>query len=232
MRTLGYHAALLLGALLPAAARAQATVVSAPEKSYILHLTQKWARESPLGDLQQGTVDPNDIELRAWGGYGLGGTTGVIVRRRGGRWQAWRAEVVSCTIDVPIAVGDTASGKTVAGFRATARKNCNTSLGDTRGGRRTFDADSLTVTALGVSAKAIEEAWSNAVDAGALELPPKVQRKWLMLDGFGYVIEVRQGRNYRASVIEHVDPPEVPADAQVKRVYAAIDRLAETARPR
>jgi hypothetical protein len=46
-----------------------------------------------------------------------------------------------------------------------------------------------------------------------------------MMDGFSYVIEVRRGAEYRASSIEQVDKPEVPADAQVKRVYEALTRL-------
>jgi hypothetical protein len=201
--------------------------VNAPAGVSLLEFTDEWARGSPLGDLRQGKVDPNDIEVRAWGGFGFG-TTATIIRRREGRWRAWHAQVVQCTITVPPAVSDTASEKSMASFRAMARKNCNTSLGNTHGGTL-INADSLILAPLDVSAKAIEDAWNDAVHAGLLELPPKVKRKWNRVDGVSYVIEVRQGPNYSASVIEDVDPPEVPADAQVKRVFRAIDRLAKTA---
>ena len=46
-----------------------------------------------------------------------------------------------------------------------------------------------------------------------------------MDDGFMYVVELRSGGDYRASVIEHLERPETQADQQVKDVYAAVSRI-------
>jgi hypothetical protein len=166
-----------------------------------------------------------DIELRVWGGYGLGGTRGVVVRQTAGKWQAWRVHVVDCKISVAIPVSDTASAATKSLFFARARKRCGTSIGDTRTGAAMYDADTLAVEAL--PATALAAVWANAVAAGARRLPPRVPRRWAMLDGFTYVVELREGDSYRASVIEDVSPPEVDADRQAKAVYAAVvDALA------
>ena len=63
----------------------------------------------------------------------------------------------------------------------------------------------------------LEKVWRDAVRAGVLALPPK---RWKgIMDGGGYVIEVRRGNEYRASVIESVEPPEVYTDRQVKEIY-------------
>jgi hypothetical protein len=66
----------------------------------------------------------------------------------------------------------------------------------------------------------LEKAWRDAVRAGVLALPPKRWRG--AMDGGDYVIEVRRGNEYRASVIEVVDPPEVDADRQVKAIYKIV----------
>ena len=40
-----------------------------------------------------------------------------------------------------------------------------------------------------------------------------------------YVVELRNGGDYRASTIEHVNPPATKTDQQVQDVYAAVNRL-------
>ena len=44
-------------------------------------------------------------------------------------------------------------------------------------------------------------------------------------DAFTYVVELRRGNDYRASVIEHVEPGETPADQRIRDVYAVVNRL-------
>jgi hypothetical protein len=144
-------------------------------------------------------------------------------------WRAWLAEVVPCRIDVAVPIADTASATTGARFIALARRKCDASIGDVSHGAEVFNADTLAITELKVDGRAIGRAWDSAVQEGLLTLPPEVPRTWLMMDGFSYVIEVRRGAEYRASSIEHVDKPEVPADAQVKRVYEALTRLVPVA---
>jgi len=63
-----------------------------------------------------------------------------------------------------------------------------------------------------------ERVWANLVAIGMLTLPTSVPRKWMMLDGHTYVLEVRVGQFYRASVIEDLEKPEVPADATIRQL--------------
>ena len=165
----------------PGAAR----VVSVPTHAYLVDVMRKRGSESPLGDLRRRATAPDDVEVRAWGGFGLTGISGVVLRRERGAWRAWRAVVVN--------------------------------------------ADTLAIREVKADARAIEGAWDAAMQEGLLTLPAEVVRKWVMLDGFTYVIEVRRGAEYRASSIEHVGKPEVPADAQVKRVFEALTRLVPVA---
>src|SRR6266571_4666678 len=74
-------------------APSQATRVSAPPHNYLLEISQRWGRTSTLGDLLRDPRDSTDIEVRLWGGYGLAGTVGAILRRRAGRWSAFLAQV-------------------------------------------------------------------------------------------------------------------------------------------
>ena len=108
---------------------------------------------------------------------------------------------------------------------ADARKKCGAVHGDVSRGARIVSADTLAVESLAVAEAAIDSAWKRAVGAGLLKLPPRVERKWMMLDGFTYVIEVRQGDRYRAMEIEHLKHPEVAADSIVRKVYAALVNL-------
>lgn len=218
------HYALLATFLLGAgsSASAQVVVVSAPKEPSLLTFTRDWSRVSSLGDLRAIPLRAQDIEVRAWGGYGLTATQAIVLRRGNGVWSARSARLVPCSLEVPISVGDTASEATLRQFVAEARKNCGATRGDVRLGARLIVADTLEVERLSASSAAINRAWTRAVRAGLLTLPPEVKRQWLMMDGFTYVIEVRQGDRYRAVEIEHVEKPEVAADSLVKKVYAAL----------
>ena len=200
-------------------------IADAPSDSFLFQGTRRWGRTSSLGDLQERAFAPEDIEVRAWGGYGIGGTSAIVARREAGNWRAWSAEFVGCNISVATSIADTASAETRKGFIAAARKNCYSSIGDTRRGAVMYLSDSVEVTPLPASSAAIDSAWNDAVNAGLLALPASVPRTWTMLDGVTYLLEVRRGREYRASMIESLDTPEVEADRQVKVVFAALSRL-------
>jgi hypothetical protein len=209
---------------------AQAVIVSAPKDPSLLTVTREWSRASSLGDLRAIHLNTSDIEVRAWGGYGLTSTEVMVLRRERGQWSARRARLVPCSIQVPIPVGDTASAATLRRFMADARRECGAVHGDVSRGARIVAADTLAVESLAVAEATIDSAWNGAVAAGLLRLPPRVERKWVMMDGFTYVIEVRQGKRYRAAVIEHVEHPEVAADSLVKKVYAALLSFSGTSR--
>ena len=216
--------ALLL--LAPRASQPQATVVSAPANDFLLRIARDWARSSPLGDLRERAFAPSDLEVRAWKGYGITQTVGIVVRRESGIWRSWFAAVETCSTTVPISVGDTASPPTRARFQREARANCAASMDNVGHGGRVFSVDTLTLIPMEATARVFEDTWNAATSAGLLALPPDVPRKTMVLDSVAYVVEVRRGNEYRASIIGHVSPPEVEADAQVQRVFDALDAFA------
>jgi hypothetical protein len=206
---------------------AQARTESAPTDNYLLRITQDWGRESFLGDTRKLNLAPDDAELRVWGGYGLTATRGVVMRRIQDVWRGWAAEVHTCSLAVPIPVGDTASDVTAAAFRARARRECGRGHKDTLSAASIFSVDTLEVYEIR-DAPGMGRAWEAAVKAGIFALPPQVKRAG-MLDGFVYVIELRHGSSYRASVIDLVEKPEFEADRQVQAIYRAVAPLLDAA---
>ena len=220
------RSAFTLGVLVSQAAFAQARVLSAPPEFSLLNVTRQWSRASSLGDLRELRTGSDYRELRVWGGYGLTTETqGVVLRRANGQWSAFLARVMRCEIQIPRVVGETASRATIQHYTAEARRQCGTKLRDVGPGAQIITTDSLVVDSLSVPESTIEEAWTAAVRAGVLQLPPRVERDRVMDDPFMYVVELRNGGDYRASTIEHLERPETKADQQVRDVYAAVNRV-------
>jgi hypothetical protein len=218
--------ALALIALVSQAGFAQARVLSAPPEPSLLNITREWSRASTLRDLRELKTASDYLELRVWGGYGLTmRTQGVVLRRSSGRWSAFLARVLRCEIQIPRSVGDTASRLTIERYGADARRHCGTPVVDIGAGSQIITADSLLVERLSVPDSIIEGAWTGAVGAGVFELPARVERKRAMDDAFMYVVELRRGSEYRASVIEHLQPAESHADQQIKDIYAIVNRV-------
>ncbi len=226
MRTEQNLRALTLMALVSQAAAGQVRVVSAPPEPSLVNITRQWSRASALGDLRELPSDASRLELRVWGGYSLSSATqGVVLRRIGGRWSAFLARVVRCEIQIPRSVGDTASRATMQQYTAEARRHCGTAVAEVTAGSQVLATDTLLVAPLNVPDSTIVEAWAAAERAGAFELPPRVERSRAVDDVFTYVVELRRGNEYRASVIEHLERAETRADQQVREVYAAVNRL-------
>lgn len=223
--TRSFRSALIVVVLFSRAGWAQARVVSAPPEPSLLNLTSGWSRASSLGDLRESRTSSDHLELRVWGGFGFGATQAVVLRRANGRWSAFLARVRRCAIQIPIAVGDTASAATMRDFVREARRQCDTPLGDVGAGMRIITADTLAVDVLAVADSVINDAWTAAVRAGVLQLPARVQHTATTSSDFTYVVELRRGAEYRASQIEHMERPETEADQQVKEVYAAVNRV-------
>lgn len=214
--------AVALVALFSQRGLAQARVESAPPEPSLLSLTRDWSRASTLGDLRELRTSSDYLELRVWGGYGFGMTQGVVLRRAGGHWSALLARVRRCAIQIPIAVGDTASAATMRRFVAETRRQCDTPLGDVAAGMRIITADTLAVDTLSVPDSVIDRAWTAAVRAGVFQLPGRVKHTGAVSNDFTYVVELRRGDEYRASELEHLEQPETEADRQIKEVYAAV----------
>lgn len=201
--------------------QAQARISSAPDNDYLLEITQRWGAESRLGDLRHRPMGAGDVELRLWGGYGLTGTSGLVLRRTDGRWAGWWVKIHQCVLSLPVSVGDTLSDESTRRYQSLARRNCEAGQPDTLSASVEIRADSAELIPIPSSARP-QSAWDAAVGAGVFTLPPEVPRTWMMLDGFTYVMEVRRGDEYRASVIEHTHPPETEADRQVQHLYEVV----------
>jgi hypothetical protein len=199
----------------------------APGRETLLRFTQEWGRESALGELSMRSMGASDVEVRFWGGYGLFGTSAMVLRRTGDVWQAWRAEVQPCPVVLPMPVGDTVSERTLTYYRREARKTCGDRRSDTLSAAAMFRAD--TVGLYPLPSADYEAYWQELKQNGLAQLPPEVHRGWMMLDGHTYVVEVRRGNDYRASVIEHTKP-ESRADTLVQRLAALIRRGPQRAR--
>ncbi len=200
-------------------AGAQATVISAPNDDYLLEVTQQWGSSSPLGELKNLALDHDDREVRLWIGYGLFGTQGTILRRVGGKWTGWRAKVIRCNVVVPLAIADTLSKAAEMAYEVQARTHCGE---PTASEGRVFEVDTLQLTGI-TPPDDIETLWLTAERRGLMTLPPKIPRDWVMLDGTTYVLEVRKGREYRASVIEQRIPPESEPDQRIQAVAAVFE---------
>jgi len=202
---------------------AQARVLSAPPEPSLLNITRQWSRASSLGDLRELRTEPDHRELRVWLGFGLTTETqGVILRRANGRWSGFFARVMRCEIQIPRAVGDTASRATMERYNAEARKRCGTTVADVSPGSQVVTTDTLLVAPLNLPDSTIQAAWTDAERAGVSRLPPRVAHSANVDDAAVFVVELRNGNDYRASTIEQLEHPETEADQQVKDIYAAL----------
>ena len=198
----------------------QATITSAPQNNYLLKVSQEWGRTSALGDLVAAPFGPDDLELRFWSGYGVVGTRGLILRRTNGRWEAWRAVIVECHLYVPMSIADTLSAPAKRIYEDRARANC-TQRPELRGPSRDIQADSVGV--IRIDSLEAPAFWSALVRGGIDSLPVSVPRATMMMDGHGYVVELRRGNSYTASEIRQQDLPSVRADSIVQRLARLIE---------
>ena len=208
----------LFAALLitPSTVQGQARIVSAPPEDDLHIWPHSWGAESSLGDLRVEQFDSSDLELRFWGGFGIVGTFGLIVRRKDSVWSASFIEIRSCGISIPLPIADTLSSEGWAYYREQARNHC----GDTEPSQmpsRVAYVEVVVMSPLNIDGT-LPQLWQDIVTSGLLTLPPKVERDRIMLDGHTVVVEVRTGDEYRVSVIECVGQSEVLADRQIRRI--------------
>jgi hypothetical protein len=217
-------ASLALGAM-TAGAQVDAADTLEYQDDYLLYITQKWGRESPLGDLRRRAMRADDIELRVWGGYGLGGTSGVIIRRENGQWRAWRAAVGHCAKWVPVAVYKTGSTRAIEAHLASTNQGCDEKPPQSPPVVKYF-IQRLIVTDIATS-PAIEQAWKVAVENDVATLPPpQLPPETVQADGFTYLLELRRGNDYRTSMTPSGrlhEPEEV--ERRTRNIYLAVRAL-------
>ena len=205
------HVILALTTLTVTAAHAQATDLSVPAPNYLLAITQRWGSTSALGDMVHEKRDSTDVEVRLWGGYGLTGTAGVILRRRHGRWSTQLADVQQC--DMPISADDSITDAGRSRLEQQARRHCPTDVAE-----GTFTSVYwLRLHHVSLASKP-SDTWSQLLQAGVLTVPPEPHAKWIMLDGFTYVLEVRVGDTYRASVLPQLESSVTEPDSIVQQI--------------
>jgi hypothetical protein len=194
----------------------QASRISAPADDYLLEMTELAARRSELGELRSAAFGSDELELRFWGGYGLVGTSGLIVRRRGGKWSASHVDMKRCSLTVPFHGSDSVSDADAAYYEQVAFDRCEEpDVSGTSGWW--FTADRLIITPARTPSQ-MAALWDAAIREGLLLLPKEVPRAWVMTDGHSFVIEVRSREEYRATVIECLAGSKVREDLQVQRL--------------
>ena len=198
-------------------ARAQGALADT-STNHLVRVTQKWGASSPLGALPTRPMGADDVELRVWGGYGHGATLGVILRRTDDRWRAWRARAERCVINAASLPTPAGASPTDSMLREEARRRCHPPHMD--GGGTFYMVDTLALEE--VDARRAGTVWEQSLRDGVLELRSLVRRNWIMIDGFGIVIEVRRGDDYRVSHFAAIRPPEVAADSAARQVYRAV----------
>ncbi len=200
---------------------AQGVIVYQPEDDYLLEVTQKWASErSKLGDLRVKPIDSTDIVLRFWDGYGMFGTRGILLKRVDGRWSGRKLNVKSCPIFYP----DSLKGKiTKKDFflRDFSTKDCN---GDKYEYGSLTTIDTVLISPLNRPRSELKQSWNELLETGLLDLPTHVEHNWVMTDGRGFVIEVRVGDLYRASVLTYLKEPQVKAHKRIKKLAKILYR--------
>lgn len=215
--------AALITSLIPAVSTAQIPAAQRSAEPYLVNLVQEWGRESRLGDLATARFDTGDVELRFWGGFGMGATRGIVLRRFRGEWSATLATEARCFANVPLPAGDTLSDASIRRYKAEAIAHCGANDTATTSGSilRVIEADTLALEPVPVPHGSTT--WDALVKAGLLALPAGAPLGSVAIDGHAYVVELRRGRAYRGSELEcNASPSDADRHARaVERVLMA-----------
>jgi len=193
---------------------AQNIEIVEPEDDLLLEFTQEWGSErSTLGNLKKKKIGNNDLELRFWAGYGLFGTRGLILEKEDDIWTANKANVENCFVYYPDSLKNTISKENF--FSNISTTDCNEDQHEFGSVR---EVDTVLVSPIKIKNTELDKLWNSMVKIGLSDLPTHVDRDWIMTDGHTYVVELRKKNLYKASVIEHLEEPEVKADQQIKNL--------------
>ena len=213
------QAVILLGAV-PAVVAGQIRM-SVPQDTFFLGHTTAIANSGGLRDLRSANMPTGDIEFRFWAGYGLNGTFGLILRRSNDTWTVEEVEKQSCGIAVYESRQNPLTAAQIAEYEKQALTPCS---------RRPRGGGNRVLTAFRLQRGRVDTLpngsglWTEMLDSGAAALPPAVPRKGMMLDGHGFVIEFRDGQQYRASDIDCM-VPEAESGNHVQRIGRLLYRL-------
>jgi len=189
---------------------------SYPIDNPALEIAQEWGKNSQLQELSQKQLSANDVELRFWSGFGIRGDRGVILQKENDNWSGKSVEILTCV--VLATKNDKYEGQ------ATVPKNFVSDLNCDPGFEKEMIqfADSLVISEL-PSILNIAQLWSELNQQGISSLPPEVERTDIPPDGHGYVVELKVGDVYRASVLGQ-GLPIAEADRKVFKIAKLIDQ--------
>jgi hypothetical protein len=202
----------------------QGVLVYQPKDNYLLEVTQKWdSARSVLGDLRKKQMESDNIELRLWDGYGLFGTRGIILKRMSGKWTVQRVNIKTCAVYYPDSLKGIVPKKKF--FAGVTTKDCN---GDKFDVGISLQVDTALVSKpLKVTAN-LNRLWNTLVENGLLDLPTNVKHSWIMLDGRTFVVEVRVGNFYKASVLAYLKNPKLKAYKTIKNIVRILYQKIDT----
>ncbi len=225
------YAHLVVAALtvaLPAAAVADATTtqgVSEPGDGYLHAVVQAWTEKSPVGSLRAMTLPENDVELRIWTGFNALGTWAHVLRRRNGEWTVSAIHIDRYYAGASNAIA-AREGILPPCIVDEMKSRCVVET--------TYDAQDRPLDYVLECAQEEQPGqpddqaemaglWDSLIALGLLSLPPTIERKrdWVSTGGHFYVIEVRTGNRYRATVTEYAG--DSPIDAKIHRILRAFD---------
>lgn len=221
---------IILLVLFPFLAFSQAAkIISEPENNHILNVTREWSKLVEIRDLRMKKFGEDDIEIRLWVGYGLGRTTAGIISRTNGDWK-----FISLNVDeYQISASDSlakADGNLPPDILGKMGGRCTIGIARHMGSGKkagivvgtTYNLDCPHIyQRVDQDSSRLNQLWENLKEAGILDLPP--DDNILMLDGQTYLIELRHGLNYRASIFRH--PPDLETE-EGKRYQQVINLLA------
>ncbi len=212
----------------PAVATAQE--YSEPADNYLHEVVQEWSQKSKIGCLRDATLGDGEMELRIWSGIGLTGTVADFLSGRDGTWGVSSIYVESFFVGATNEIAAKEDLLPPCVLNEMSKRCILETMLDMNGDPLEYQLDCAMVSYSGreKNQEQLAALWDRLVKLDLLELPPSVERDpyVVVADGLGYVIEVRVGDSYRATVIRHDN--EHPVDKQVHKILKAYDAVVGT----
>lgn len=209
---------------------ATAQEYSEPADNYLHEVVQEWSNKSKIGSLRDAEFAEDEKEVRFWSGFGLTGTVGDSLSWRDGMWVVSQGFVMRYQVGATNEIAAKQDMLPPCVLEEMSRRCVvQRTLGmDRKPHDYALDCAIMDRGRPENNQKPLAELWDELTALGLLSLPPFVERdpSVVVLDGLSYVIEVRVGDSYRATVIRQ--DYEHPVDKQVHRILKAFDAAVGT----
>ncbi|MEO1118220.1 MAG: hypothetical protein AAFX75_10130 [Pseudomonadota bacterium] len=225
---LSKRALTVLACLLPAYVSAQE--YSEPADNYLHEVVQEWSEKSKIGSLRDAEFSEDEKEVRFWSGFGLTGTVADTLSWRGGKWMVSGGFIKRYRVGASNEIAAEEDMLPPCVLEEMSRR-CVVKEAIGMDGKPRYYSLGCAIMDLGrpeKNQKPLAALWDEMTAFGLLTLPPSVDRdtNLVVLDGLSYVIEVRVGDTYRATVIQYYS--EHPVDKQAHEILKAYDAVVGT----